>query len=35
MAVHVRKDQTGAGEILIINIRRGRLDGRVRLKPGP
>jgi hypothetical protein len=34
MAVHVRKDQTGASEILIINIRRGRLDGRVRLQPG-
>ena len=34
MAVHVRKDGTGAGEILIINIRRGRLDGRVRLKQG-
>ena len=34
MAVHVRKDQTGPGEILIINIRRGRLDGRVLLRPG-
>ncbi|NNE25096.1 MAG: hypothetical protein HKN11_21045 [Rhizobiales bacterium] len=34
MVVHVRKGQTGAGEILIINIRHGRLDGRVRLLPG-
>ena len=33
MAVHVRKDGTGPGEILIINIRRGNLDGRINLKP--
>ncbi|MGI9464127.1 MAG: hypothetical protein ACR2OM_09315 [Aestuariivirgaceae bacterium] len=34
MAVHVGKAGAGPSEILIINIRRGRLDGRVRLKPG-
>ncbi len=32
MAVHLRGGDAGAGEILIINIRRGRLDGRVQLK---
>ena len=32
MAVHVRHGDGGAGEIIIINIRRGRLDGRVRLR---
>ncbi len=33
MAVHVQHGDAGPGEILIINIRHGRLDGRVRLKP--
>ena len=32
MAVHVRKADGGPGEIVIINVRRGRLDGRVRLR---
>ncbi len=31
MAVHVSKVRDGPGEILIINVRHGRLDGRVRL----
>ncbi len=31
MAVHVEKD--GLGQILIINVRKGRVDGRVVLKP--
>ncbi len=33
MVVHVQHGDAGPGEILIINIRHGRLDGRVRLKP--
>ena len=33
MAVHIVKGEGDAGEILIINVRRGRLEGRVRLKP--
>ena len=34
MTVHMVTGEGDAGEILVINLRRGRLEGRVKLTPG-
>jgi hypothetical protein len=35
MAVHVRAGDGGPGEILVFNVRRGYMEGRVRLRTAP